>query len=488
MSSSSKSGTYSSTSAKKHTPSKMTIDPAKFDITRFNVVPLKMETQKIKDAKQFITFVNYNFGGSSDPVNGQVVFTSGVVKMLTYGIPSVKFAKSAHERCRIRIPYDSTNPTLVRLFECFEEIDKYMIANKKEILGDLAKFADKYDYSPIVREPSDVDTVSLTTVDEPAKPKKEKPKSFTMDIETERETDRILTRVYRREGTTPALQNVETIEQFAELLNWNSLSQHILHLFKVWFSKAPDKNKRLQFGCKIRVKQTEIIEVGSSTGPSKNIFADYAFGGGHESEEEEEAAPAPRKESPKKASPKKASPLKSEKVTVEKSTIEKDLEEDEEEENDSSSDSEPEPEVKKSPASSKSAAKPAPPASESESEESDKESESESESEEEKPAPKPSGKGAKAAPVKETAPASKKGKKAPVEESESSESDDESDSDSEEEPEPPKKSGKAAAAEPVKKGKGKPAKKEESESEESESEEEEKPAPKKGGKSAKSGK
>jgi hypothetical protein len=378
---------------------RLMINTTDFDINNWSNTEIDFEDEKSKDAFQFTCYGRYNYGKESSPVMNQLVFKTGPIKLVTYGIPQLgQYAKTDKERSYIKVPLDPTQDSCVNLFKMFEKLDEWAVKNKSKFFtGRLAKFAKVYDYSSIVRKPQEVPSLDDDEDDDEDKPKKskksadEKPQYAKIKISTEYSSGDVDTVVYLREEDGPVKQEVKTITDIANLVTWQSTVQMICVCNKLWFGKSADKTGRRQFGIGFKLRQCEVIEKVS--GSAKSDFTSYAFDDTIKVEEKvevDEEDEKPTKPASKKLTGKKPAESDSESED-EKPTAKKPV--------DSDSESEDEKPAAKKPVDSDSESedeKPAKPVGKKPAK-----SESDSESEDEKPA-KPPAKTPAKTPAKKT--------------------------------------------------------------------------------------
>ena len=354
---------------------RLMIDVADFNVTKWSNTEIDFEDEKNKNSMMFTCYGRYNYGKESSPVQNQLVFKTGPIKLVTYGIPQLgQYAKTDKDRSYVKVPYDTSQESCVQLFKMFQALDAWAVKNKdKFFTGKLSKFAKIYDYTPIVRKPQEA--ISLDDEEGDSKPKSDKPMYAKIKINTDWQSGDVTTTVFVREDSTPVKQEVKTVTDMANLVTWQSTIQMICAANKLWFGKSADKAGRRQYGIAFKLLQCEVTEkVGGSS--AKSDFTTYAFDDTVKVEEKEEtASTGSKKESKVVAAADSDSEEESEdekpapKVAA-KATVESDSDDSEEE----SEDEKP----AKKPVSKASAKKPV---------ESDSD-DSEEESEDEKPAPK----------------------------------------------------------------------------------------------------
>ncbi len=280
---------------------RLMIDVSDFKITNWSNTEIDFEDEKNKNGNQFTCYGRYNYGKESSPVQNQLVFKTGPVKLVTYGIPQLgQYAKTDKDRSYIKLPYDTTQQSCVSLFKMFEALDSWAIKNKdKFFTGKLSKFAKIYDYTPIVRKPQEA--IPLDDDEQAdAKPKAEKLMYAKLKISTDWQSGDVNTTVFVREDGVPVKQEVKTVTEMASLVTWQSTIQMICAANKLWFGKSADKQGRRQYGISFKLLQCEVVErTGSAS--AKADFTSYAFDDGVKVEEKDDTeSVASKKSSPKK--------------------------------------------------------------------------------------------------------------------------------------------------------------------------------------------
>ncbi len=258
---------------------RLMIDTNDFNITKWSNTDIDFEDEKNKNSNQFTCYGRYNYGKESSPVNNQLVFKTGPVKLVTYGIPQLgQYAKTDKERQYVKIPFDKTQESCVSLFKMFEALDSWAVKNKdKFFTGKLSKFAKIYDYTSIVRKPQEAIALDDDGDEEAVakKPQGEKPLYAKLRISTNWQTGEVDTTVFVREDGTPVKHEVKTVTDMAEVVTWQSTIQMICSCNKIWFGKSADKSGRRQFGLSFKILQCEVTEKVS--GGAKSDFSSYAF-------------------------------------------------------------------------------------------------------------------------------------------------------------------------------------------------------------------
>lgn len=272
---------------------RLMIDASDFNITKWSSTEIDFDDEKTQKSNQFTCYGRYNYGKESSPVQNQLVFKTGPIKLITYGIPQLgQYAKTDKDRSYVKIPYDKAQPSCVELFKMFEALDSWAIKNKEKLFtGKLAKLMKHYDYTPIVRKAQEAVPLDDDDDNEEAdsKPKSEKLMYAKIKISTEWPSGDVNTSVFVREDGMPVKQDVKTVTDMAQHVMWQSTIQMICSNNKIWFGKSGDKTGRRQFGLAFKILQCEVTEKASSGGV-KNDFSTYAFDDTVEVEEKESAS------------------------------------------------------------------------------------------------------------------------------------------------------------------------------------------------------
>ena len=271
--------------------SKGIIPVADFKISNWSHTEIDFENDMNKNGNQFSCFGRYNHGKESSPDQKQLVFRTGPLKLVTYGIPPLgTYAKTDKDRSYVKIPYDTSQESLVNLFKMFEELDTWALKNKdKFFTGKLSKFSKLYDYTPIVRKPQEI--IAIDDDDDATKPTSnfsDRPMYAKIKISTDWKTGDVDTIVFLREDGNPVKQEVKTITDVASLITWQSIIQMICSCTKLWFGKSADKTGRRQYGIGFKILQCEVIEKLSGGPKTKSDFTTYAFDDNMKVEEKSE--------------------------------------------------------------------------------------------------------------------------------------------------------------------------------------------------------
>lgn len=250
-----------------------------FDIKKFSVEEIQMDSDYNKKSNQYITFPRYKYNDKD--AQAQFTFKTKQIKITQHGIKKIdnKYVKSDKDRDYFKIPYDESQPECVELFKMFEEIDKYMEKNKDALLGsNLKKYSKFFTYQKIVREPlENLDELVDGEEEEDKKDKKDtkdskdsKPrmKYAKIKFNTEFPSGELKTFVFVREDGTPRLHDeIKSVTDLTEYFKWNSKCQFVISASKVWFSKSADqKTKTRSYGISFKCQQLEVVERPTSNG------------------------------------------------------------------------------------------------------------------------------------------------------------------------------------------------------------------------------
>ena len=260
----------------------LSINDCAFDIENISSTDIDLNDTKFKNGNQYFSFIRYNYGTESSPVNSQLCFKTGEITLTSYGIPGIStYAKTDKDRSYIKLPFDKVQESCENLFAMFSNLDKWAIENKDKLFsGKMAKFMKLYDYQSIVRTPQEIIALDLED-DAPntaTAEKKEKMNYAKIKIDTSYDSGEVITTVFLREDGVPKKQNVATITDMAEIVTWQSTIQFIATCNKIWFSKSAGQDGRRKYGIGFKLNQIEVTNKSSSNGGSaKNDFNFYAF-------------------------------------------------------------------------------------------------------------------------------------------------------------------------------------------------------------------
>jgi hypothetical protein len=226
----------------------------------------------------------YKTHGSSN-----LVTQTPSIQITQYGISSLnEYIPDDSKRSFIKIPLDPSQEKSMILQEKLESIDKLVGDKlKKAILG---KNYNKFDYTPLVRTPME----KLDDDEDDNTEKKEKFKYFKAKIDTDYDSGKVKTRVYRKLSKEEAksqgkkrelIDNIETITDLTKYVTYNSTIKMIIMANKLWATNSPDKNGRFGYGIGLKILQIE-VDVTENRNSVKANYSTDAFI--EESDEEEE--------------------------------------------------------------------------------------------------------------------------------------------------------------------------------------------------------
>lgn len=248
-----------------------------FNINTFSLTDLEIDNERSK--AQMICYPRIN--------NATCVFQTEEINMTQYGIPPLgDFAKTDAQRTTLKFPFDPKQPTCEVMKNSFDRIDAYMEKNVDVIflpINQLQKNPLKFDYVPIVREPSDdADKLIIAKPGaQPAAEKKEKFKFWKAKLDLDFATGRVLTKVYVKDPTNPTakpeLVKVDSPTDLENYLNWNSKIKMIVMMNKMWADKMPkEKGKDRKYGLGFKILQMEITP-REKNNSFKDEISNYAF-------------------------------------------------------------------------------------------------------------------------------------------------------------------------------------------------------------------
>ena len=237
------------------------MQPVKYnnlDISKISVAKLE-DNDRVQSQK--LSYVRYVDGDKS----GQFMLQTPEIVLTTYGIPKHhdKWYPTDDKRSFIKVPLDDSNESLKLLKQKLMEIDGLYGSEqyRKQIFGD--KFADKYEYISIVREPQEAEEdeeSSNKKKDDKKKLDIPKPLYFKVKLDTEWQTNKILTKVFvktpegRQEVNNDQLTCVDDLHQ---LVNYRSSIRMIIMFNKFYAMKNAPGGSKKKYGFTIKVRQIE---------------------------------------------------------------------------------------------------------------------------------------------------------------------------------------------------------------------------------------
>lgn len=228
------------------------------DVSKISVSKLE-DNDRVQSQK--LSYVRYVDGEKND----QFMLQTPEIVLTTYGIPKHhdKWYPSDDKRSFIKVPLDDSTESIKLLKQKLMEIDALYGSEefRKKTFGD--KFADKYEYVSIVREPQEAEEDEESAnkkKDEKKKLDIPKPFYFKVKLDTEWQTNKILTKVFvkssegRQEVTEDQLTCIDDLHQ---LVNYRSTVRMIVMFNKFYAMKNAPGGSKKKYGFTIKVKQIE---------------------------------------------------------------------------------------------------------------------------------------------------------------------------------------------------------------------------------------
>ena len=200
------------------------------------------------------------------------------VKLVTYGVPRAgEYYQTENARAFIKLPLDVSIPQIKVLVDKMKSIDALFSSQEfaEKLLG---KKWNKYTYQSIFRE------VIVDEDEDKSKPKgkfeaKVKLPYMKLKLDTEYETDNVITKVIRVETTNgekkrTSLDAFPNLDEFTKVVSWQSNIRPISMMTKFWVQ--PITNKNPSWGVTFKVKKLE-VEPALKSGGSSSIMNSDAF-------------------------------------------------------------------------------------------------------------------------------------------------------------------------------------------------------------------
>jgi hypothetical protein len=213
------------------------------------------------------------------------------IKLFTYGVPQLgQYYKSDADRSHLRIPLDVNNPEVAEFINKIKELDTLMASPDmgEKLFGKKAK---KYRYTPIFRE-GHVPVEESDDEDEPKKAKKPsapRPPYIKAKLNLTYPERNIKTKVFESElnsetnkRTRTKLESIVSIDDFANIVRYQSNVRCIIRPFKIWAHSLTKKDP--EFGISLRLERIE-VDKSSIAGAYKSAYTAEEF---IDSDDEEE--------------------------------------------------------------------------------------------------------------------------------------------------------------------------------------------------------
>lgn len=259
------------------------VDVKDFNVTKlsFSEIDFAKKNEKPEKGKiaygqtQYISFPRYD--------EQLPTFRAGWIQMSCRGIPSLgEYYKDDAARDFVQIPLleerhlpqpykgkpftpkellarQFTLQSCKELRKMMSNIDNYIMKNKSKILG---KFAEKFEYQPIIRVPQASDDLNEDK-DEDSEPV-ERPDYLKFKLMTNFESKELETALYTCEEIgedgkaigTVKQNDVRTITDLCEYHNWFCVARNIFRMVKLWAARSPNKDTgKRTFGVTFKIAQ-----------------------------------------------------------------------------------------------------------------------------------------------------------------------------------------------------------------------------------------
>ncbi len=253
-----------------------------FNIKNLTIPEIDRTSKNNKSEGQWISFPKYSHGSQGEE---NFIFQTPAIQFTQYGMPSKnsKFVKNDKDRMFIKMPFDPSQPGCTQVRTMLEAIDNDVgsSAQQKRILG--AKFAPKYKYQAVVREPMEMpelldDPDEDTKAAEPAKERYDYCKMKLSNEFVEDGVGDITTIVYVKDPVTGKSEkaDVRTVSDLDEYFSWGCTARMIVMVNKLWASKSPSTDKFYRYGISMKILQMEVTPRERS-GSIKESFSRFAF-------------------------------------------------------------------------------------------------------------------------------------------------------------------------------------------------------------------
>ncbi len=187
------------------------------------------------------------------------------IKLFTYGVPQLgQYYKSDADRAHLRIPLDVNNAEVADFINKIKDLDALMASPEmgEKLFGKKAK---KYKYTPIFRE-GHVPVEESDDDDEPKKAKKPsapRPPYIKAKLNLTYPERNIKTKVFESELNSETskrsrtkLENIVTIDDFANVVRYQSNVRCIIRPFKIWAHSLTKKDP--EYGISLRLERIEV--------------------------------------------------------------------------------------------------------------------------------------------------------------------------------------------------------------------------------------
>jgi hypothetical protein len=216
----------------------ITVTPSTFDV---DLVTVGEYTESKYNTSQKVGYIKYK--------DCNLLIQTPELKC--YGVPQANqlYYKTDKDRLHIKIPEDISDPRCVMLFKKLEELDE-MFDNNKFKIESFGKLAQSYRYSPIVKTPQkDDEDVNDNN--------KDKPRYIKVKINSDFETDKILTNVFVKEGSERVpVADIVDIDDMSQYIRYNSTIKALISIDKSYMMKSKMGNTSFRlYGITLRLKQ-----------------------------------------------------------------------------------------------------------------------------------------------------------------------------------------------------------------------------------------
>jgi hypothetical protein len=218
---------------------------------------------------QLISYARYNHPTLGE--GQQLMLLLPFCKIFNYGVPRAggDYYNTDRERSFLKLPIDENNEEQMVIVKKLEAVDETLESDKKkkEMFG---KKKTKYVYNRIVREAQTDDD-------------KERPRYIKLKLETKWPSGEILTQVYKSElkdvdGKEKRVRTpieVSTVDEFADVVRYQSNVRMIIRPVKMWAQPASRKDPGYGIVFKIVKIEVEPSETGGNS--LKDYYNNDAF-------------------------------------------------------------------------------------------------------------------------------------------------------------------------------------------------------------------
>lgn len=252
-----------------------TVDYSKFDIKKFTCTELD---ENSRSKGQLVAFPKYD--------SNDLFFQSPWINLSTYGVPRKgEFYKTDDDRKHIRVPLDANNKNIPEFIKMLKSIDSLMVQEdmkencifNNEKLNEKLKLKKKlklYTYQPIFRDSGEsgekLPYFKANIDTEWSDPSENKPVVVTTTV-----FESIIDPNDSKKRIRTKIENISSIDDFANAVPWKSNIRFIVRGTKVW--AHPPTKPNPQYGIVFKLVKIEVEPTLMKGSMYKQIYENDNF-------------------------------------------------------------------------------------------------------------------------------------------------------------------------------------------------------------------